>query len=1089
MDRQYIFRLRGDADQLKESLESAALASDRLADSTEGVLRQQAAARQSGDAFLASLGRQAQAIGRTQTELLALRAAELGVADAARPMIAQIEAATAAQQAEAAATARAAAAQRALEGIRAAAVAEQRQQYQTQQQFIRGLEQEVAALGKTRSELLAARAAKLGLTEQATPLIQRLQAGERAFGGFARGGKISAQEMVQVGYQLNDLAVQVASGSNPLIALVQQGSQLSGTFGGIGNAARALTSLITPTVVAMGGLAAAVGVVGVAYLQGYREQLAFERSLLLTGNRAGVAASQLQALAEQVQGLAGGSIGNAREAIAATVSSGAFGPESLAQAGAAVQRLSELTGRSAKDVVADFARMRDGVARWAADANRSYNFLTGAQFKYIQELERQGKAEEAKNEALRLFNEKHAPRTATELGTIQTLLKGAAEAASAFWNGLLNIGAPVTLAQQLDQAEAELERVMQRLGASPEEIVSGAAVDRAIAEVTRLRVALKAEREKAAKDAATAAENERQIAGQSKEVLDARLSLQRAAQQRSQAQNELARAVELEANDEQFERLQIGYQQYLQRRAALERQGLAARLAAIDAERAIEAQRVVDNPNTAEGQAAQIQQQARLIEIESRRNAVLAERARLERQIRANFGREDISTAGRIRAAQAEAEEEEARANTQRVANARQEQQGLFEATAAINRAMVRDDRQRGLMQIEAERLQLRQRLDLVVLDAEERRAAQDLLAEYVLARQRQLTEELKPEWQRMLEGWQDTQRLMRDASDEFQADFLRTSRSTFVEFFKTGKLNFERLGELAIESVAGNLFDRTFGQVIGGLGTEVADALGLGRGTPRPGEGEATALQQSHNLALADGTLALQGFTAALGGNVRGNDEAQEALLKVTTACTSFGVQLGGLTGALGYAARAALALFSNSGGGGGSLLDSLLGAAAGAIGGLFGGSSVPTGDGSGSTGDFARFDRLQYGGGRAIGGTVGPGYFYDVAERGEPEVYETGGKKYLIPSEPGYVSPLPRLGGSGGPPPRGGNTYITVNNSAEGVTARAESRREGADEFINVIVERAVAEVDNRIAGFGSTGRAIAGRFGANGAANLRR
>jgi hypothetical protein len=81
-------------------------------------------------------------------------------------------------------------------------------------------------------------------------------AGNEAIG---KSAKFAAFQQQQLGFQIHDFFVQVASGSNPLTAFIQQGSQLSGTFGGAGNALRAITALITPMRAAIGAAAVSIG--------------------------------------------------------------------------------------------------------------------------------------------------------------------------------------------------------------------------------------------------------------------------------------------------------------------------------------------------------------------------------------------------------------------------------------------------------------------------------------------------------------------------------------------------------------------------------------------------------------------------------------------------------------------------------------------------------------------------------------------------------------------------------------------------------------------------------------------------------------
>jgi hypothetical protein len=158
------------------------------------------------------------------------------------------------------------------------------------------LERLANTVGKTRAELLTLEAAQRGLTREWTPLIARIAAADRQLHGFSKTGRLTAIELQQVGYQLNDFGVQIASGSNPFIALIQQGSQLSGTFGGVGNAVRALLSLLTPLKLAVGGIGAAVGVfaIGAVKSEEWARSLGtLEAALEATGRAGQVTRAQL----------------------------------------------------------------------------------------------------------------------------------------------------------------------------------------------------------------------------------------------------------------------------------------------------------------------------------------------------------------------------------------------------------------------------------------------------------------------------------------------------------------------------------------------------------------------------------------------------------------------------------------------------------------------------------------------------------------------------------------------------------------------------------------------------------------------------
>lgn len=164
------------------------------------------------------------------------------------------------------------------------------------------LERLANTVGKTRAEILAMEAAQRGLSKEWAPLIARVAAADRQFQSFSKTGRLTALELQQIGFQVNDFAVQVASGQNALVALVQQGSQLSGTFGGIGNAVRALGSLLTPLRLAFLGVAGSVGVLGLAAAatEAWSREIGQLQAQLRATGRSGFTDNGLSRLIEQI---------------------------------------------------------------------------------------------------------------------------------------------------------------------------------------------------------------------------------------------------------------------------------------------------------------------------------------------------------------------------------------------------------------------------------------------------------------------------------------------------------------------------------------------------------------------------------------------------------------------------------------------------------------------------------------------------------------------------------------------------------------------------------------------------------------------
>jgi hypothetical protein len=217
-------------------------------------------------------------------EVLRYKAAQAGAADSAAPLILQLRNMRAAQEAVAQAARDQAAAQK-----EAAAAGARRSS------FVDGLKQQAESIGKSRADLLAMQAAQLGVTSAAAPYIAKLREAEKGHLAFGAGAKLNAFQVQQLGFQMHDFVVQIASGQNALTAFVQQGSQLSGTFGGAGNAFKAILSTITPMRLAIVGAAAALG--GFAVTLGRVESAA--RSLsTLQSQLAGTGRSDLFSTAE-----------------------------------------------------------------------------------------------------------------------------------------------------------------------------------------------------------------------------------------------------------------------------------------------------------------------------------------------------------------------------------------------------------------------------------------------------------------------------------------------------------------------------------------------------------------------------------------------------------------------------------------------------------------------------------------------------------------------------------------------------------------------------------------------------------------------
>ena len=207
--------------------------------------------------------------------------------------------------------------------------------------------------------------------------------------------KMNEQQKLQMTYQATDLFTQIASGQSPFIAIIQQGGQLKDSMGGLGNMFKALGSFITPVSVGMTAFAATVGAVAYAIYEADKEFDKFQDSLTLTGNYAGVTAKELVAMSTAVANASNTTIGKATEALETLVASGKFTKTSLESVTNAVLVYAKIAGVDGKVAAEKLMSGLDGTASSAKQLNDKMNFLTLAQYKQIEALDKAGKEQEA----------------------------------------------------------------------------------------------------------------------------------------------------------------------------------------------------------------------------------------------------------------------------------------------------------------------------------------------------------------------------------------------------------------------------------------------------------------------------------------------------------------------------------------------------------------------------------------------------------------------------------------------------------------------------------------------------------------------
>lgn len=339
---------------------------------------------QSGrDNFIAGLREQIALFGLSTEEVLRYRAAQLGLASSTEPLIAQLRDLRLAQEQQTYATRMEEQAQRALAQAQA-----------SRDSFLKGLEQQVAAIGKTRTELLEMQAAQLGVTNQARPLLAQLHAQDQAF----RNGGMSAAAMSAalrgVPAQMTDIIVSLQGGQAPLTVLLQQGGQLKDMFGGIAPAARALggafMGLINPYTITI----AAVATLAYAYKSGHEEAVKYSRALIMTGNFAGTTAGQMADMAARMKEI-NGSQGASAEALATLASTGAIAGANLEKFGTVAVDAQRVLGQSVEDTAKQFAALGKDPLKALRAVGDQYGFVSTETYRAVKAAQEQGRTIDA----------------------------------------------------------------------------------------------------------------------------------------------------------------------------------------------------------------------------------------------------------------------------------------------------------------------------------------------------------------------------------------------------------------------------------------------------------------------------------------------------------------------------------------------------------------------------------------------------------------------------------------------------------------------------------------------------------------------
>ncbi|QXG07665.1 tail tape measure protein [Erwinia phage Snitter] len=363
-------------------MKSALTAEGREAE-VEAAAKRKATAE--GNKFIESLKQQQAAIGKTSDEMKQMQADRLGVGTRASPILQSIKALQDEERA-----------------VKSEAAAKAKSQ-SDQQAFLRSLEMQVSTLNKTKGELLEMRAAQLGISEQAAPMISQLkaQAGGMRLAGISAGQYNQAMRMLPA--QITDVATSLAGGMPIWLVAIQQGGQIKDSFGGVGNAAKVLTSFLNPMNVAIGVTVGLLAGMGIAAYSSYKKQSELNEAIVLTGRYSVQSSQQVLEMAQTIEGQTSATVSSIMGIATELVKSGKYTRDQIALITKTTAEWATVTGQSSGDVIGYFDKISKDPVKGLADLNEQFNFLEKGQLTYIDKLKKTQGQTAATTEATRLF--------------------------------------------------------------------------------------------------------------------------------------------------------------------------------------------------------------------------------------------------------------------------------------------------------------------------------------------------------------------------------------------------------------------------------------------------------------------------------------------------------------------------------------------------------------------------------------------------------------------------------------------------------------------------------------------------------------
>ncbi|URO00925.1 phage tail tape measure protein [Leclercia adecarboxylata] len=276
--------------------------------------------------------------------------------------------------------------------------------------------------------------------------------------GISVGQYTAAMRMLPA--QFTDVATQLAGGQNPWLILLQQGGQVKDSFGGVIPTFRALLGSISPVMLGIGALSSATGALLYTWYAGSSTLSDFNKTLVLSGNTAGLTADRMLTLARSGQS-AGLTFNQTSKALTELINAGVRAGAHFDDMSQAVARFTEASGVPVDKVAAAYGKLTtDPTSGLIAMAQQFHN-VTAEQIAHVAQLQRAGDeaaALKAANDAATAGFNDQTKSIRENMGSIETAADTLKRAFKSMWDAALDVGRPDTVQEIVRKAEAAFKK-------------------------------------------------------------------------------------------------------------------------------------------------------------------------------------------------------------------------------------------------------------------------------------------------------------------------------------------------------------------------------------------------------------------------------------------------------------------------------------------------------------------------------------------------------------------------------------------------------------------------------------------------------